>query len=131
VNLLLDTHIWLWSAQEPHKLNSEVHRVIADRRNARYLSPVSIWEVIVLLEKKRIAINQDFGQWFEQTKVEFDLQEAPFDWKVVHELRFTMLEHRDPADRLLAATAMAHDMVLVTSDQRLLRVPNLKTLANI
>jgi PIN domain nuclease of toxin-antitoxin system len=131
VNLLLDTHIWLWSAQEPHKLNSEVHRVIADRRNACYLSPVSIWEVIVLLEKKRIAINQDFGQWFEQTKVEFDLQEAPFDWKVVHELRFTMLEHRDPADRFLAATAMAHDMVLVTSDQRLLRVPNLKTLANI
>jgi PIN domain nuclease of toxin-antitoxin system len=131
VNLLLDTHIWLWSAQEPHKLNSEVHLAIADRRNACYLSPVSIWEVIVLLEKKRIAINQDFGQWFEQTKIEFDLQEAPFDWKVVHELRFTMLEHRDPADRFLAATAMAHDMILVTSDQRLLRVPNLRTLANL
>lgn len=82
-------------------------------------------------EKKRIVIDQDFGQWFEESRVDFELQEACLDWRVVHEMRFLMRGHKDPADRFLAATAKAHDLTLVTADQRLLRVPGLKTLANI
>jgi PIN domain nuclease of toxin-antitoxin system len=131
VNLLLDTHIWLWAAQEQHKLTSEVHRAITNPENSRYLSPISVWEVILLLEKKRIEINQDFGQWFEKSRIDYELQEAPLDWKVVHELRFMMLGYSDPADRFLAATAMAHGLTLVTADERLLRVPHLNTLPNI
>lgn len=130
MRLLLDTHIWLWSFREPHRLSSEVHQAVADPRNERFLSPISIWEAIILLEKKRILIEKDFGEWFEQTKSELDLQEAPLDWKVVHEVRFSMLGHKDPADRFLAATAMAYDLTLVTADERLLHVPGLKTLSN-
>ena len=99
--------------------------------NSRFLSPVSIWEVILLLEKKRIQIDQDFGQWFEKSRRDFDFQEVPLDWKVVHELRFMMLGYKDPADRFLAATAKAHDMTLVTADQRLLQIPGLRTLPNL
>lgn len=131
MRLLLDTHIWLWSTNEPHKLTSDVHRAISDPGNICYLSPVSIWEVILLLEKKRIEIDQDFGQWFEKSRIDFELQEAYLDWEVIHELRFMMLEYKDPADRILAATAKAYDLTLVTADQRLLRIPGLKTLRNI
>jgi PIN domain nuclease of toxin-antitoxin system len=131
MRLLLDTHIWLWSFREPHKLSSEVHRVISDPANERFLSPISIWEAVILLEKKRINIHKDFGEFFEQTRLELNLQEAPLDWKVAHELRFTMLGYRDPADRFLVATAKAHDLTLVTADQRLLGVPNVKTLGNV
>jgi len=131
MRLLLDTHIWLWSFREPHKLSSEVHQAIEDPRNSRFLSPISIWEAILLLEKKKILITEDFGQFFEQTRSDLDLQEAPLDWKVVHEMRSMMLGYKDPADRFLAATARAHDMTLVSADQRLLRIPGLKTLANI
>jgi PIN domain nuclease of toxin-antitoxin system len=108
-----------------------VHRTITDPANVCYLSPISIWELIVLLEKRRVEINQDFGRWFEQSRVYFDLKEAPLDWKVVHEVRFVMLRYKDPADRFLAATARAYDFTLVTADERLLRVPDLKTLANL
>jgi PIN domain nuclease of toxin-antitoxin system len=131
MRLLLDTHIWLWSFREPHKLSSEVHRAIGDWQNGRFLSPISIWEATLLLEKKKIAIHEDFGRFFEQTRSELDLQEAPLDWKIVHEMRFLMLGYKDPADRFLAATARAYDMTLVTADQRLLRLPGLKTLANL
>jgi len=131
MRLLLDTHIWLWSMLQPHKLSSEVHRAITDSANTCYLSPVSVWEVIVLLEKKRIVIDQDFGQWFEQARDAFDIQEALLDWGVAQELRFTMLGYRDPADRFLVATAKAYDLTLVTADERLLSIPDLKALANI
>lgn len=131
MRLLLDTHIWLWSVNEPHRLTSEVHRAVSNPANERFLSPVSIWETILLLEKKKIKIDQDFGEWFEKSRVEFTLQEALLDWKIVHELRFTLLGWKDPADRLLAATAKTYDLTLVTADERLLRVPGVKTLANI
>jgi len=130
VKLLLDTHIWLWSFREPHKLTSEVHQAISDPRNERFLSPLSIWEAIILLEKKKIDIKQDFGEWFEQTRIELDLQEAPVDWKVVHEMRFMMLGYKDPGDRFLAATARAYDLTLVTADKQLQRIPGLKTIGN-
>ena len=130
MKLLLDTHIWLWSFSEPHRLTSEVHQAISDPRNERFLSPLSIWEAIILLEKKKIDIKQDFGEWFEQTRIELDLQEAPVDWKVVHEMRFMMLGYKDPGDRFLAATARAYDLTLVTADKQLQRIPGLKTIGN-
>jgi PIN domain nuclease of toxin-antitoxin system len=131
MRLLLDTHIWLWAYLEPQRLGSEVQRVLTDPGNVRFLSPVSIWEFIVLLERKRVTLGQDLGGWFEQSKATLQLEEAPFDWKIVHEMRFVMLGHKDPADRFLAATAIAYDLTLVTADQRLLQVAGLKTIANL
>jgi PIN domain nuclease of toxin-antitoxin system len=128
---LLDTHILLWSSFAPHKLSTGLHSALADSSHSRFLSPVSIWETIVLLEKKKIVIERDFGEWFEETRSDLDLQEVPLDWKIVHEMRLIMLGHKDPADRFLAATAKAYDLTLVTADAQLLKVPGLKTLSNL
>lgn len=130
MKLLLDTHIWIWSYLEPHKITSEVIREIGDPRNERFLSSVSIWEMVVLLEKKRIQLDGDFGEWFKKSKEDLDLIEVPFTWEIAHELRFTFLSHRDPADRFLVATARVYDLTLVTADERLLNVPKLSLLAN-
>jgi hypothetical protein len=50
MRLLLDTHTWLWSDGEPRKLSSEVYQAITDGRNSRFLSAVSIWEAVLLLQ---------------------------------------------------------------------------------
>ncbi len=130
MRLLLDTHIWIWSYAETHKLSSEVARELASPENERYLSAVSIWEAVVLLEKKRIRSEDDFGEIFERSKQELDLMEIPLNWEVAQELRFTLLGHRDPADRFLVATAKVYDLTLVTADERLMRVPGIQVLAN-
>jgi PIN domain nuclease of toxin-antitoxin system len=130
MKLLLDTHIWLWIHRDPWKLTSEVNQSIADPENDLWLSPVSVWELVVLLEKKRVTLTEEMNVWVEKSKKELSLQEAPFSWAVADELRYTILEHRDPADRLLVATAKAWELTLVTSDERLLRVPGLRVLAN-
>jgi PIN domain nuclease of toxin-antitoxin system len=130
VRLLLDTHIWIWNYTEPHRLSSEVAREMTAPHNDRFLSPISIWEVVSLIERKRVDLRQDFGQWFARSVEELTLSEAAFDWKVAHELPFIKLGHRDPADRLLVATAKAYDLTLVTADQRLMDVPGLSVLAN-
>ncbi len=130
MKLLLDTHIWIWSNVEAHKLSSEVMRELSSPENERYLSAVSVWEVILLLEKKRVQLNGDLGEWFEKSKLELGLIEVPLNWEIAHEIRYTILGYRDPADRFLVATAKVYDLTLVTADERLMQIPGLKVLAN-
>jgi len=72
-----------------------VSRELTNPRNDRFLSAVSVWEAIVLLEKKRIQFKRDFGEWFRESKEELNLTEVPLSWEVAHELRFTMLGYRE------------------------------------
>jgi len=130
VRLLLDTHIWIWYYTAPEKLTSEVARELANPANDRFLSPVSIWETIILLEKRRVNLRQDFGEWFKQSVADLELNEAPLHWEVAHELRFTLLSHRDPADRFLVATAKVYDLTLVTADESLMSVQGISVLPN-
>ena len=130
MKLLLDTHIWIWSYLDPHKLSSEVAREISNPEHYRYLSAISIWEMITLLEKKRIQIKEDFAVWFRRSCDDLDLNEIPLNWQIGHELRFTVLGHNDPADRFLVATAKVYDLTLVTADERLMNVPGLSVLQN-
>lgn len=130
MKLLLDTHIWLWIHREPWKLTSEVNHSLADPENDLWLSPVSIWELVVLLEKKRVTLREDMNQWVEKSKRELSLREAPLSWEVANEIPFTLLGYRDPADRFLVATAKAYELTLVTADERLMRVPALSVLPN-
>jgi PIN domain nuclease of toxin-antitoxin system len=130
MRLLLDTHIWIWGNLEPHRITSEVARQLTNPQNDQFLSAVSIWEAIVLLEKRRLRLDRDFGEWFKNSKEVMNLVELAVTWEVAHELRFTMLGHRDPADRFLVATAKVYDLTLVTADERLMRVPGIRVLPN-
>jgi len=130
MKLLLDTHIWIWGDAEAHKLSSEVARELASPENERYLSAVSVWEAILLLEKKRIRPIGDFGEWLEKSKLELGLIEIPLTWDIAHEIRYTILGYRDPGDRFLVATAKVYDLTLVTADERLMKIPGLKVLPN-
>ena len=131
MRFLLDTHIWLWSSREPDKLSSQVYQALCDPGNGRFLSPISIWEALLLIEKKKLEMHEDFRDWYARTVEDLALEEAAVTWRVVHEMRSILPHHRDPADRFLTATAITYDLVLVTADQKLMAVPGLKVLANL
>lgn len=130
MRFLLDTHIWLWIHREPLKLTPDVNQSIADPDNDLWLSPVSIWELIILIEKKRVTLREDMNNWVEKSRKELSLREAAFSWEVAQELSTTLLAHGDPADRFLVATARVYDLALITADERLMRVPGLAVLPN-
>ena len=130
MNLLLDTHVWLWNGLEPWKITSEVNQALADPGNELYLSPISVWELVVLVEKRRVVLDEEMDRWVAKSKENLMLREAVISWAVADELRYTILDHRDPVDRLLAATAKVYHLTLVTADERLLRAPGLSVLPN-
>jgi PIN domain nuclease of toxin-antitoxin system len=131
MRFLLDTHIWLWAATEPQKLTSTVHKMLSNPETERFLSPISLWELAVLVGKKRFALDQDFAVWVQRSILDLNLKESSLSWKIAFEMSYILPNHKDPADRFLTATAVAYDLTLVTSDQKLIGVPGLKVLANV
>ena len=119
MKLLLDTHIWIWSLLEPARVTPRVAKALEDPANEKWLSPISIWECMVLVEKGRVKLQMDVDEWIAQALAEFPPREAPLTTEIVLATRKIHLPHRDPADAFLAATAKVLKLTLVTADTRL------------
>jgi PIN domain nuclease of toxin-antitoxin system len=130
MKLLLDTHIWLWMVLEPQRLSKRVARTLENPESQLWLSPMSIWELLVLTQKGRVQLNEDPVTWALRTVEQLQLYEAPLTFEVALETSNLKLPHSDPADRLIAASAKVFDLTLVTADQKLLAVPEAKVMAN-
>ena len=128
MKLLLDTHVWIWSQVAPEKLSARVRRALENEANEVWLSPVSIWELVLLVEKRRMTLDGDVVEW--TTKAAAPLKEAPLTAEIVLETARFNLPHPDPADRFLVATARYLGLTLVTSDARLLASKAVHTLPN-
>jgi PIN domain nuclease of toxin-antitoxin system len=126
VKLLLDTHILIWSRLSPEQLSDAASEALQDEDNELWYSPISVWEILLLAEKKRLRIKSDPYAWVERTLD--GLREAPLNKHVAMESRRLNLPHKDPADRFIAATALVYDLILVTADQKLLECSKLKSL---
>jgi PIN domain nuclease of toxin-antitoxin system len=120
VRLLLDTHIWIWKVGAPDKLKKRVADAIQDDGNELWLSPISIWELSLLVEKGRIELDDDIEPWVSRALAQTTFREAPLTNEVVLEVSRIRFSHRDPADHFIAASAKVFDLTLVTADPRLL-----------
>lgn len=128
MRLLLDTHVWIWSHVDPDRLNASARAALVDPDSELWLSPVSVWEARVLLEKGRITIADEPRAWIERLLRSAPLLECVLTNEVALTARELPLAHEDPADRFLAATALVYDLALVTADRRLLSADSIRTL---
>jgi len=130
MRLLLDTHVWLWSFLAAERLSPRVLGELGNPDNELWLSPISIWELVVLCQKKRIILDQEVDAWVADKLSVVPLKEAPVTHEVALQTARLQLPHRDPADRFLIATARVFELTLVTADERLLRLCDVSLLAN-
>lgn len=130
MKLLLDTHIWLWALLEPERLTPAVRTALESADNELWLSPISVWEALVLAERGRLAPSAPAAEWIEQMVRAIPRREAPLTHDIAVASRRLSLSHQDPADRFLAATATVLGLTLVTADERLLQSEEFAVLAN-
>lgn len=130
MKLLLDTHIWIWSVLAPEKLGPQVTKALESEGNELWLSPISVWELMVLLEKRRLVLAIGADDWIRQSINNASLREAPVTLEVAIEMGKIRLPHRDPADKFLLATARVFELTLVTEDERLLKSKQVSVLSN-
>jgi len=130
VKLLLDTHIWIWGILEPHRLTRRVTRELTDSKNELWLSPISLWEAVLLHRKQRIKTPADFSDWVADAMSMIPVNEAPLTFDVALAVSSVKLPHGDPADQFLVASAKVFGLTLVTADRHLVKAEEISVLAN-
>jgi len=129
VKLLLDTHIWLWYLLGNPRLSLQLQTAIADSSNEIWLSPISIWEAAILVEKGRISLQPDTSTWVSLALKNLEIREAALNNEIALLSRQIDLPHQDPADRFIAATAVFYQLTLATVDSNLTSYSWLRTVS--
>jgi len=121
---LLDTHTWIWLALDRTKIRSAADEALRDA-GSRFdlcISAISLFEVANLVNRNRIDLKMPLVEWFQ---LNFHPPGLPII-SVTPEVALASLTlpqdfHRDPNDRLIASTAIAHNLILCTHDEYLIR----------
>ena len=129
MKILLDTHIWLWYLLGDERLSLQVQTAISDSNNELWLSPISIWETLILAEKGRISLQPDPVTWVNLALKTLETREAPMNHAIAILSRDIALPHQDPGDRFIAATAIHYGLILATVDANLTGNSALQTLS--
>ena len=130
MKILLDTHIWIWYLSGSARLPKRYRESLNRDNNQIWLSPISVWETLVLAEKGKLSLRPEPISWIQQSLKRWPIKEAPLNIQVSIRSRQLDLPHQDPADRFISATALIYDLTLMTIDERLISAPWLPTLAN-
>lgn len=123
--LLLDTHVALWLDSGDSRLRPATRGLIDgcwQGGGEIFLSAVSVWEIALLVDTGRIGLDIPIDKWVMRFLGRPGIAPAPLGHDAAaRSYRLHQLEHRDPADRLLIATAIELGSPLVTYDERILR----------
>jgi PIN domain nuclease of toxin-antitoxin system len=123
--ILLDTHIWLWLANDPDRLTPAEQQVLTLPNTPLAVSAISLWEIAQAVGKGRIRLSLPVREWEEETIASFGIAVLP----ITPQVATTAADlpggfHGDPADRLIVATAIVHRIPLATHDDKIQAYPH-------
>jgi PIN domain nuclease of toxin-antitoxin system len=123
--LLLDTHIALWLDSGDERLRGATRALIDgcwQTGGTILLSAVSAWEIALLVDTGRIDLDIPVEAWTRRFLDRPGVEGVPLSQHAAaRSYQLHHFEHRDPADRLLIATAIELASPLVTYDERIVR----------
>lgn len=131
--IVLDTHVWVWWLDDPHRLPVRAQHVVrgAATDRAIYVSAISSWEIVLLASKDRLRFTMDAQDWIARSESLPFLHFVPVDNAIaIRSVRLPEPFHKDPADRIIVATAMIMGAPLVSSDDRMLKYSHVKAIWN-
>lgn len=118
MNLLLDTHTFVWWRDDPEKLSTKAFELISDPDNEVYLSVVSAWELQIKIALNKFELKESLQSSIEEEQQTNGFQLLPVTLPHVLHLEHLPPHHKDPFDRLLISQAAVENMHLVSGDVR-------------
>ncbi|HEX6943819.1 MAG TPA: type II toxin-antitoxin system VapC family toxin [Gemmatimonadaceae bacterium] len=121
--IVLDTHALLWWVSAPDKIPRKSRRLL-DKAMAEKkpiaVSSISLWEIAMLVERGRLELTMPLAAWISHLESIPWLSFVAVDNGIaVRSVQLDGFSHRDPADRIIVATALAQNATLITADDRL------------
>ena len=127
--ILLDTHAVVWWAADTARLSTRAKRAIAAASREGHIaaSAISLFEIATAIRRGRLVLDIPPEQWLTDLRLLPELRIEPVSAEIAEIAgSFDGRFPGDPADRIIAATAVALGLKLVTADARLRRAPQLQ-----
>jgi PIN domain nuclease of toxin-antitoxin system len=126
--IICDTHVLVFDALAPERLSTKARRRLKDGESAGQLAcaDISLWEIAMLIAKRRLEVDEDSGSFIQTVLDSRGYRIIPITPKIAALSQSTDFTQKDPADRLIAATALAIGAELLSADQAMKAIPGLK-----
>lgn len=118
MKILLDTHTAIWFLNGDCDLSETAKSNILNKRNAKYISIASVWELAIKVGLKKLRFNggtKGFIELLEDNGIKI----IPISAKHLFELECLPMFHRDPFDRIIISTAISEKMILISKDNNI------------
>jgi PIN domain nuclease of toxin-antitoxin system len=128
--ILLDTHTWIWSHSATKLLSDNVKNLIKNTQtDQRAIASISIWEFAMMVSKGRINVKIDPKRWLDNAVGSSGLQVIELTSEIaVESCNLPGDFHKDPADRIIVATARTHNLTLLTKDKKIIEYQHVKAI---
>ncbi len=123
MKLLLDTHIFIWWADQPEKLSPAALSALEDEANELLLSVASVWEMQIKIQLGKLKLSLPLKELIKSQQETNELTLLPVALTHVLALDALPLHHKDPFDRLLIAQSTEEDLTLVSADSQFSAYP--------
>ncbi|MCX2495612.1 MULTISPECIES: type II toxin-antitoxin system VapC family toxin [Pedobacter] len=116
MQLLLDTHTFIWFINGDSSLPKKIIDEIKNLKNECFISIASIWEIAIKCKLNKLSLNADFDKildFLDQNQIEI----LPISFNHIIKLNELDFHHRDPFDRILIAQGISENLTILTKDQ--------------
>lgn len=117
MDVLLDTHAFLWYFQDSEQLSSEAAEILENTDNAIFLNIASLWEIAIKLGLGKLKLQKPFHD-LQEVLTQLAIQIIPITFSDAECYLGLPLHHRDPFDRMLIAQATTHSLVIISQDKQ-------------
>ena len=130
--LVVDTHVLVWWVSGSDLLSTNADKVINGtlaNGGEIIISSISAWEIAMLISTGRLILSMDIESWLDEIAQIDGVRFVPVDNEIG--IKSTQLPgefHKDPADRMIVATARKLAAPLVTADKRIIAYAHVKTI---
>lgn len=130
--IVLDTHALLWWVSDPSKLSNKVARLIksqAQQPGHLLVSSISTWEIAMLVNRSRLTLRVTLDDLISQLESIEAIRFVPVNNKIaMSAVALPEPLHRDPADRIIIATAKSQGCPLISADEKIRSYPHIETI---
>ncbi|MBI5218898.1 MAG: type II toxin-antitoxin system VapC family toxin [Bacteroidia bacterium] len=115
MNLILDTHTFLWFSEDSPRLSKYAKSIIEQTDNNCYISIASFWEMAIKISLDKLKISFEFKDLMHEISIQ-NFTILPIHFEHTLELTTMNFYHKDPFDRLIIAQAMVENLTVVSAD---------------
>jgi PIN domain nuclease of toxin-antitoxin system len=116
MNLLLDTHTFLWFVNDDPRLSNHLKDLIENENNIHFLSIASLWEMSIKYNLGKLVLVPSYEEFVEQEIIASSINLLNIELDHLKINATLPFHHRDPFDRIIIAQSMAENIPVITVD---------------